>query len=254
MFAETDGHALYYETAGSDDSETITFLGEAGLGAWLWGWQQPRVAGPYETLVCDLRGAGRSDAPSGPYSVEGLAADVEAVLANAGVRRTHLVGAGLGGAVALRYAREYGRARSLMLFGTPPGGDHVERGALETLVAPEGSLSAGVSAAFLETVGPETIGAWRQADDPGPDATAAQIAALVGFDPGPLYELVCPALVCHGLDDPVVPAEAGRELAAGLPKASFEPVVGRHLAFVEHSRPVTDRLLGFLDTVTGETE
>ncbi|ERG88258.1 MAG: hypothetical protein J07HX5_00401, partial [halophilic archaeon J07HX5] len=41
---------------------------------------------------------------------------------------------------------------------------------------------------------------------------------------------------------------------AGLPKATFEPVVGRHLAFVEQSRPVTDRLLGFLEAVTGETE
>ncbi|ERG88261.1 MAG: putative hydrolase or acyltransferases (alpha/beta hydrolase superfamily), partial [halophilic archaeon J07HX5] len=174
MFAETTEHALYYETAGRSGGETITFLGEVGLGAWLWGWQQPRITGPYGTLVCDLRGTGRSDAPPGPYSIEGLAADVEAVLADAEVRRTHLVGAGLGGAVALRYAREYGRARSLVLFGTPPGGDDVDRGALETLIEPGSALSAGVSTAFLETVGRETIDEWRQADDPEPDAATAQ--------------------------------------------------------------------------------
>lgn len=254
MFTHREGVSLYYERdPGESEDEAVAFVGEAGLGAWLWGWQQPRIAGPHETLVWDLRGTGRSDAPSGPYAVTELAADLEAVLVAAGIRRVHLVGAGLGGAVALRYAREYGRARSLTLFGTPRRGEAIDRNALKELA--DEDLSVGFSETFLREVETDRIREWRQADDPGPAAAAAQIDALARFDPGPLYELTLPALVCHGLGDPVVPVEEGRQLAAELPRGTFVPVEGRHLAFAEHARAVTDRLLAFIETEGGgETE
>ena len=254
MFTHRAGVSLYYERdPGEGGDEAVAFVGEAGLGAWLWGWQQPRVAGPHETLVWDLRGTGRSDAPPGPYAVTELAGDLEAVLAAAGIRRAHLVGTGLGGAVALRYAREYGRARSLALFGTPRRGGAISRGALEELA--DGDLSVGFSEAFLREVETDRIREWRQADDPGPAVATAQIDALARFEAGPLYELTLPALVCHGLEDPVVPVEEGRQLAAELPRGTFVPVEGRYLAFAEHARAVTDRLLAFIETEGGgETE
>jgi len=250
VFAHRAGVSLYYERdPGESGDQAVAFVGEAGLGAWLWGWQQPRVAGPHETLVWDLRGTGRSDAPPGPYAVAELAGDLEAVLAAAGVRRVHLVGAGLGGAVALRYAREYGRARSLALFGTPRRGGAIDRDALEGLAG--GDLSVGFSEAFLGEVETDRIREWRRTDDPGPAAAAAQIDALARFESGPLYELTLPALVCHGLGDPVVPVEEGRQLAAELPRGAFVPVEGRHLAFAERARAVTDRLLAFIETEGG---
>ncbi len=72
--------ALYYEADG--DGPTVVFINDVGYGAWLWGWHYDAVAGPYETVVWDLRGTGRSDAPAGPYDVATLAADLEAVLAD----------------------------------------------------------------------------------------------------------------------------------------------------------------------------
>ncbi len=247
-----DGADLYYETAG--EGECVAFVGDCGFGAWQWAGQYDGLAGPYRTLAWDLRGTGRSDAPEGPYDVDRLAADLEAILADSSARRAHLVGAGLGGMIALRYAREYGRAASLSLVGTAPLGDDVDSAALRALHPGEGATAAqfrdasvgAFSQAFRESDAFEQILQWRIGDDHA-EGLDAQIAAVESFDAGPLYELTTPALVFHGVEDPVIDPEVGRELAEDLPRGEFEAVEGRHLAHVEHARAVTDRLAGFLD-------
>jgi pimeloyl-ACP methyl ester carboxylesterase len=244
---------LYYETDG--EGETVAFVGDVGYGAWQWGWQHAAVAGPYESLVLDLRGAGRSDAPPGPYSVGTLATDLVTVLADHDVRKAHLVGAGLGGMVALHAAHSTTRARSLTLLGTAPYGGDLD---LEPLYGPAGdfdglerSLEAAFSREFVEAH-PDAIQQiveWRTNEDAGRDAWEAQVAAVRQFDATDyLYEVTTPALVVHGTDDAVWPPTRGRELADGLPRGRFLPVEGAgHLAHVEASRHVNDELLAFLD-------
>jgi Predicted hydrolases or acyltransferases (alpha/beta hydrolase superfamily) len=252
--AHRDGVDLYYETDGS--GETVAFVNSAGYGAWLWGWQHGRIAGERESLVWDLRGTGQSDAPPGPYDVDTLAADLEAVLAAAGARTAHLVGAGLGGMVALRYAREYDRARTLTLFGATRSGEELSGAALRSLHPStdgsgglrdslEGALSPAFRRARPDLV--EQVCEWRVDEDAGDAGVSAQVAAALAFEAGPLYEVGLPALVCHGVDDPVAPAGAGRRLATDLPRGVYEAVEGRHLCFLERARAVTDRLLAHLD-------
>jgi len=250
--ATGNGAAIHYETDG--DGETVAFVSDVGFGAWLWGWQHGAIAGPRETLVWDLRGTGTSDAPPGPYDVDTLAGDFEAVLAAAGTERAHVVGAGLGGMIALRYARRYDRARTLTLFGTAASGSVVDESALRSLHPEESrALESSLQGAFspeFRTARPdlvETITEWRRGEDADARGVSAQAAAMAAFESEPLYELTLPTLVCHGLDDPVVPASAGEQLAEGLPRGEYEPVEGRHLCFVEHSRAVTERLLVHLD-------
>ncbi|MFC7072854.1 alpha/beta fold hydrolase [Halovenus rubra] len=252
-----DGIELYYETAGS--GETVAFIGEAGLGGWQWGWQHGGVAGPYRSLVWDLRGTGRSEMPAGPYTVERLAQDLERVLADVAVRNAHLVGVGLGGMVALQYAREFTRAQTLTLFNSARSGTEIDCAALRELYEPktrsetqESALVGWLSAPFREGNSDliERIGSWRREGDADSDGFEAQLSAIEGFNAGPLYELTLPALVCHAVDDPVVSVEDGEALAQDLPRGTFEPVEGRHLCFIEHSRAVTDRLCTFFDDTT----
>jgi len=244
-----DGTTLRYAAVGPADGKTVALVGEAGFGPWQWGWQHGPL-GPFRTLAVDLRGTG-PEAPPGPYGVETLAADLEAVLSDAGVRRVHLCGFGLGGMVCLRYAREYGRARSLALFGTAASGEAVDREPFEALFEAPDALSGGFTPAFREARSDlvERVVGWRREEDPPADVREAQLAAALSFDAGPLYELAVPALVLHGADDRVVPATAGEELAEGLPDCVFEPVEGRRLAHVEQSVAVNDRLDGFLRSV-----
>ena len=241
--AHNDGIELYYERVGSGD--TVVFLPEAGLGAWSWGWQHDAVAGPFESLVVDPRGTGRSDTAD-DYSVETLAADLEAVLRDANVRRAHLVGHGLGGAVALTYAREYNRARSLALVTTPAAGDVVDTDALEQLFS-EDWPTVAFSESYVGVAPRDEIEGWRRLDDADADAREQLFAAYRAFDPGALYEITVPTLVLGALDSPVVPEPACQTLAQGLPRGEYEQVEGRHLAHLEHSRAVNDRLLQFLD-------
>ena len=242
----SDGATLRYASAGPIADETVALVGEAGLGPWQWGWQHGRF-GSFRTLSVGLRGI-EPDTPPGPYSVGTLATDLDAVLADAGARRAHLLGFGLGGMVCLRHAREYGRARSLTLIGTATTGEAVDREAFERLFESPDALSAAFTAAFREARPDllERIVEWRREEDPSIEVREAQLAAALSFDAGPLYELGLPALVLHALEDPVIPVSTGEELADGLPRGEFEPVEGRRLAHVEHSVAVNDRIDEFL--------
>jgi len=248
------GVTLHYEATG--EGPTVVFVGDAGYGAWLWGWHHDAVAGPYEALVWDLRGTGDSDAPAGPYDVATLAADLEAVLADHGVRSVHLVGAGLGGMVALQYAHGYSRVRTLTLYNTAASGDAVDADALDALTlddGPERSLDGAFSPGFRENA-PELVDRiteWREAEDAAGDAFDAQAAAMTRFSALPLYEVTVPAEVYYGVDDPVVPADAAESLGADLPRGDATAVEGRHCSFVEHATAVTDRLVALLDEHAG---
>jgi pimeloyl-ACP methyl ester carboxylesterase len=245
--------SLYYETDGEGDP--VAFVGDVGYGAWQWGWQHAAVAGPYETIVADLRGTGRSDAPGGPYTVGELTADLHAVLADCGVRSVHLVGAGLGGMVALQSALTSGRVRSLTLVGTAASGAGLDLGPLfgapDDPAALGESARAALSAAFADEHGDvvEQIVEWRREEDADRRAWEAQAAAVADFDASDsLYEVTVPALVIHGTADAVWPVDRGRALAEGLPRGEFVSADGAgHLAHVEHSRHVNDHLVGFLD-------
>jgi pimeloyl-ACP methyl ester carboxylesterase len=246
--------SLYYEVEGHGD--TVVFLGELGYGAWQWGWQHAAVAGPYEALVMDLRGAGRSDAPPGPYTVSQLADDVQAVLADHGARRVHLVGAGLGGMVALELARVSGRPRSLFLIGTAAAGGELK---LEQLFGPpddpaqlERSLEAALSQPFRDRH-PEVIDRiieWRASEDADREAWEAQRAAVEAFDyQDVLHEITDPVQVIHGTEDRVYPLGRARRLAEQLPCGEFLEATGAgHLTNVEHSKVVNDELLWVLDS------
>jgi pimeloyl-ACP methyl ester carboxylesterase len=252
--ATSGGTTLYYEAEG--DGDPVVFVGDAGFGAWQWGWQHAAVAGPYEAVVYDPRGTGRSDAPPGPYALSDLVGDLRAVCAAAGASRPHLVGVGLGGAVALAATLSGDPApRSLVLVGTgaTAGGadpavgyaDPADRDALRESMA--GVLSATFRERHPDVV--DRILAWRAAEDAAPAAFAAQVAALDGFDRRDgLHAATTPALVVHGTADAAWPVAAGRDLAGGLPRGTFAGFDGAgHLVGVERSRPVGDRLRGFLD-------
>ena len=246
------GVSLHYEAEG--DGPCVAFVGDVGYGAWLWGWHYDALPA-FETLVWDLRGTGDSDAPAGPYTVGTLAADLEAVLSDHGVGSVHLVGAGLGGMVALQYAHRYNRARTLTLYCTAASGSDVDADALADLSLDNGS-DASLEGAFSEafrTADPDLldqISEWRRADDATGDAFAAQAAAMTGFDAPPLYEVTLPTEVYYGVDDPVVPASAAEALGADLPRGTATAVEGRHCCYVEHATVVTDRLVSFLDEHT----
>jgi pimeloyl-ACP methyl ester carboxylesterase len=220
-----------------------------GFGAWQWAWQFDALAGPFEVLVYDHRGTGQSDAPPGPYDLATLVADLETVLSAADTENVHLAGLGLGGIVAMEYARDHARAETLTLLGTGGDADGVDPMAL---YAPRDDPDAlretterALSHEFVEQFpeGVEDVATWRANDDADEDGWAAQSAAIDGCEVEDPYEITTPALVLHGTDDEIWPVSGGRTLAEALPRGEFEAVEGAsHLVQIETSEAVNDLL------------
>ena len=112
-----NGVRLYYEQYGEgDDLLLIT-----GLGGTVRSWthQVPPFSERYRAVAFDLRGAGHSDKPEGPYTTQDLAEDAVALCDALGVSQCHIVGLGLGGMVAQSLAIDFPeRVRALILVST----------------------------------------------------------------------------------------------------------------------------------------
>jgi len=247
-----DGVELVYDTAG--DGATVAFVNDVGWGAWQWARQADALAGPARTLVYDHRGTGRSDAPPGPYEMADLVADCRAVLGAAGATDAHLVGAGLGGLVALEVARESSRVESLLLLGTgvDPGAatplflapDPDDRETLQETT--ERAFGSEFSERFPDAV--DDVVSWRADEDAALDGWRAQATALAAYRPEDLYEVTDETLVVHGTDDAVWPVAGARDLADELPRGTFEPVEGAgHLPAFEASAAINDVLFERLE-------
>ncbi|WP_232701916.1 alpha/beta fold hydrolase [Halobacterium wangiae] len=258
-----DGVTLAYERAGPADAETVVLVEGLGYGRWMWHWQRDALEADYDVVVPDNRGTGDSDAPDGPYSVAEMAADLDAVLADADVDEAHVVGASMGGMIAQQYALDFDRAESLTLLCTSPGGEIAAPTPPETqqrmFEVPEGLDEREEIRYKMEPAATDRllgdddlmdqIVDWRLESDAPQHARGAQGAAVAAFDASDrLDEIDVPTLVMHGTADRVLPAENSRVLDEHLPDSDLELVEGGpHLFFVEDAARVNDSLLSFLD-------
>ena len=114
-----DGTRIHFEVTGRRKGTPVVLI--QGLGATKSGWNLQRVAMAtrYNTIALDNRGAGRSDAPTRPFTLEQMADDVIAVMDAVGVDSAHIVGASMGGVITQIVGVKYPeRVRSLTLVCT----------------------------------------------------------------------------------------------------------------------------------------
>jgi pimeloyl-ACP methyl ester carboxylesterase len=96
----------------------LTLLHAFSQDARVWDAQRVALSPHFRLVMPDLRGHGRSDAPSGGYGPVEYMEDLLAVLDDLGVRSTHLWGTHTGSSVALLLAVEHPeRVASLTLDG-----------------------------------------------------------------------------------------------------------------------------------------
>ena len=277
----------------------VVLLSTLGVGPWSVRWQWDGLAADWDVVVPAIRGTGRLTArpdggvrneipadrtddglgpvvprlpgplrrrltgPVGGYSIDGLAADLDAILADAECPDVHLVGAGLGGAVALAYALEYDRASTLALVGTSAGGDVppiLPDEVREQLLDPDGATAIARKRQRLRAYFGESFVArnphlldrlcrWQDHQGPSRGVLEAQVATWRRFDVDDrVPDLRLPTLVIHGRADRIVPFECGEALASARLGGAFEPIDSAgHLVGVERPETVTARIGSFLE-------
>jgi 3-oxoadipate enol-lactonase len=195
-------------------------------------------------ILVDLPGHGRSALPPGRLTVEGMAREVEALLAHLEEQPVHVVGLSLGACVALALARRApARVRSLTLVNAfarlrPRDTRAAIRMALRALLLGTAPMTT-VARLVAQTVFPRPEqAALRHAAAASLARTsrrayAAAAAAVAAFDArASLAELRCPTMVVAGIDDGTVGIDAKDALA--------QAIAGARLILVPDSGHVTN--------------
>lgn len=260
-----DGVRLHYEAFGRRSLPAVLMI--QGLGADKHGWDMQRfaLARNYRVIAFDNRGAGRSDKPFGPYSIEQMADDAVAVLDHAGVDSAHVVGASMGGAISqVMCLRHPTRVLSLTLACTACRNQPWRRELLERWMqtAQERGMGAMTSEAARWVMAPRsfrrlvpTFG-WLGPFAMGRPAHSfvAQIRAILAASDElaeQLHNVHVPTLVIVGNQDILTPRGDSEEIADRIPGAELVVISGAaHGFMVEHASTFNKIVKEFLHRVS----
>ncbi|HEY1866899.1 MAG TPA: alpha/beta hydrolase [Candidatus Cybelea sp.] len=228
----------------------------------IWDAQVETLATRSRVLRPDLRGAGASSVPDGPYLMERLAADVAALLDSLGIERAAIAGHSMGGYVALSFARMFTeRITRLALVASRLRADTPEeaaaRYALADRVEREASIEPAIEAYLPKLLASETIARRdeivaraaaiaRHNTPQGIAATLRGLAVRVSSE-DVAEDLDIPVLVVAGGADRVVSLDEAQAMAARFPCGELA-VCARsgHLPMLEEPAGVAEALARWL--------
>lgn len=252
---------LYYEEYGV--GEPLLLIEGLGYASWMWYRQVPDFSRHHRVIIFDNRGAGDSDKPDVPYTIDMMAEDAAGLLRALGIRRAHILGVSMGGYIAQAFASRYpDLTQTLTLVCTSFGGPRavpMPQATLEAMtkvagLTPEEVILRGMSVAFA----PEFFSAhqaevrkivgWRMQKPTPRYAWQHQFNAVAQAD---LEErtggIQAPTLILAGDADRVIPAENSRLLAETIPGSRLVSFPGGgHLFFIEHDARFNREVLAFL--------
>ena len=256
-FLDVAGSRLYYYAAGSRGAgEPIMLLHGFPTSGHLWADVVPALPAGHRVVVLDLLGYGRSDpARPGQSSIHSHADRVVAVADQLGIERACLVGHGIGGGVAQAVAIRFpNRVSHLCLVGSVMLSDWPTRRAkfFRALahVGPVVPASWTVGALRAELVrgyvdherGEHDLDLFLRPFT-GPAGRDALLNYLRAVTSGATRDLSVqlsdtkvPTAVVWGADDPILPLDYGRALAASIPGSTLDVIDGaRHFLPTEAS-------------------
>jgi class 3 adenylate cyclase len=280
-YADRDGVGIAYQVVGEGPFDLVVvpgFVSHLDL-QWsdpAWARVLRRLASFSRLILFDKPGTGISDPLDHVPTLEERAADVLAVMDAAGSREASLFGLSEGGpATMMTAAIAPDRVRSLVLYGTFAVAiealSEAERAMIPDLVARARAQWARVEDCiahwgegrmlpiFAPSVDSELRRRWFATFERGsasPRMARALNEHTSVIDVREVAKAVrAPALVLHVRDDPVVPVEAGRFLAAMLPDARLVELPGRDHMFVVAPDPgIVDAAEEFLTGARRATE
>jgi 3-oxoadipate enol-lactonase len=258
---DINGITLSFEDTGGDGPAVVFAHGLGGSSnAWLAQLEVCRERG-WRGVAYDQRGAGRSDKPPGPYSVETWSGDLVALLDALGIAETALVGHSVGCMVSQRAAVDLGRrARALAVCGgalawRPEAAPVFEERVRQARAGRMDEIAEVVARTGLSehcrAEDPRLLGLMREliaSNDPGAYAecsAATAVATMEGTE-----RVTCPVLAFCGSEDPVTPPAAAAAIASAVADGRTGIVEGAaHWCQLEDPEGTNRVLLGFLENL-----
>ena len=212
---------------------------DVGLSTDFDAWGMPDLMGAFAKLM-------KGETVDAPYLLSDMASDATGLLDALEIDRAHMVGGSMGGMIAQVIAATYPqRTRSLVSIMSTSGRPGLPLGKPEALAMlsaqPEGTEREQLIAHGLKlrTVisgpgYPTEPAAMRALVERNidrryyPPGAARQYLAIMASGPRVdlLKTVTVPTLVLHGEDDPLLPVECGRDVAALVPGAKIETFPG----------------------------
>ena len=182
-----------------------------------------------------------------PYRLSDMAADAAGLLDALGIAKAHVVGASMGGMIAQLLAIEHPeKVLTMTSIMSTTGNRKVPPAKPEAMAA---LLNRAPAGATLEQVMPIGFQVSKAIGSPGyptdearlkerierdfkrsfyPEGAARQISAIMddGDRRKRLAKVTTPTLVIHGVHDPLVPVEGGRDTAAAIQGAKLLEIEG----------------------------
>jgi pimeloyl-ACP methyl ester carboxylesterase len=207
---------IYYEIHG--EGKPLFLIGGLGLDLSelqsMSGWLAQR----YQVIVFDNRGAGRTDKPDVPYSIEMMAKDTAELMKALAIERASLLGISMGGKIALDLALRYpGRVEKLILVSTSARVMNTKKRLWRLR--------------FLGLVSSLPL---FQSKHPQPRyAFLRQLQASSSYNCiARLHELHFPTIILHGKGDRTAPYALAEEMHAGIQGSRLLPFQGGHIFFL----------------------
>jgi len=228
--AQANGIAIYYEIHGEGDPLLII----AGLSMDLTSLKfiVPELSKRSKVITFDNRGAGRTDKPDIPYTIEMMADDTRGLLEVLGVQKANVMGISLGGRIAISFALRYpDMVKRLILVSTSP--------------KVSDTRSRRLYLALTEI--PRRLGAvWKEYPQPQ-YAYTRQLKASEGFDAiGKLHQIAAPTLVMHGKKDRLAPYVMALDMQERIPHSQMRTFDGGHWFPFLHPKEFTATVNEFL--------
>ena len=257
----TDGTRIHYEVTGKPGATPVLMIQGLGASKNAWNLQRIAMATRFRIISFDNRGAGRSDKPTVPFTLEQMAEDAIAVLDAAGIETAHVVGASMGGVISqIVTVKHPHRVRSLTLVCTACRNHPWRQELLQSwakTAEEKGMIEVGKEAAqwvmsprsFRRLVPAFT---WM-----GPLAAlrprhsfVSQIHAILNTREDlvdQLSTITAPTMVIVGNQDILTPRGDSEEIAERIPNAELVVISGAaHGLMMEHSSTFNKILIEFL--------
>ncbi len=255
---DVNGTRIHFRLDGPDLGPVVMFSNSLATNLTMWDRQVPAlVAAGYRVLRYDSRGQGRSEVPSGPYTMELLTRDAFELLDALDLERVSFCGCSKGGMVGQMLATCHGdRLESLILCGTAAHMPPPEMWDERIITVREQGMQALVGKAIAHWITASgrdrlcvTLDELRRGIvGTSVEGYCASAMAIRNMDQREAIRSInVPTLIVVGEHDPGTPVEAARSIHERIKRSELVVLPhSAHLANIEQAETFNQVVLDFL--------